>query len=655
MVKCNLSRPAYGQSLSGNCRGMIFFFVCCFFIPAIAAAQYNPDKVNKKAAEAYEKAMLQLRDGLIKDAVPLLGKAIEYDPGYADAYLSMAGVYGELKQYQQSVNYYEKARGLDTGYFRYYYLPYSINLAGLGRFEDALAAVNHFLTIPNLNDKSIKSGTYRKHCYEFALDYARNHPIGNYVFTPQNLGDSINSPKAEYYPSFTINDSVFVFTRRGEGIREDFMQSTKTPKGYTHAIPISGDINIEPSKGALTISQDGEWLIFAGNFQGQGLGNFDIYMSYNTPKGWSEPINLGPNINTEFWESSPSLSADKNALYFSSDRPGGYGGKDLYVSYRDKNGKWGPAINMGPSINTAGEELAPFIHADNQTLYYTSNGLPGYGGTDLYVVKTDSAHHWGKPYNLGYPINTIENEGSLFVASDGVTAYYTSDRADTRGELDLYKFELRPDIRPSRTLYVQGYVSDAETHKGIPCTVELADNASRQVTSKLQTDETGFYFITLPVGRDYTFTVNRRGYLFYSDLFSLSDKIPDSTYKKDIALQPIKLHAGITFKNIQFATNSFRLEPVSTIELDKLVQLLAENPSLKVQISGHTDNTGNAAENLKLSDNRAKSVVDYLISKGIAAARLSWKGYGATQPVADNNTEAGKAINRRTAFVVTGL
>lgn len=618
-------------------------------------AQYAGQKINKKALDAYEKAMLQLRDGLVKDAIPLLGKAIEYDPNYIDAYLSMAGVYGELKQYQKSVDYYETARSKDSIYFKYYCLPYSINLAGLGRFEDALQAANSFLSIPNLNEKSIRSGNNAKHCYEFAINYAKTHANNSYVFQPVNMGDSINSPQAEYYPSFTINDSIFVFTRRAGGIREDFMQSIKTPHGYTKATVIDGSINTEPSKGAINISQDGEWLIFAGNFSGKGFGNFDLYISYNTPNGWSEPVNLGPNINTEYWESSPSLSADKNALYFSSDRPGGYGGNDLYVSYRQPNGKWSPAINMGPSVNTKGDELAPFVHADNQTLYYTSSGLPGYGGTDLYVLRKDSSQQWGKPENLGYPINTIENEGSLFVAADGVTAYYASDRADTRGQLDLYKFDLRPDIRPAKTLYVEGYVTDSATHKGIPCMVELTDNQSRHAITRLQTDETGYYFVTLPVGKDYTFTVNRKGYLFYSDAFNLGSKAPDSTYKKDIALQPIQLNAGITFKNIQFATNSYQLEPVSTIELDKLVQLLGENPTLKVQISGHTDNTGSAAENMKLSANRAKAVVDYLVSKGIDSKRLSSKGYGATEPIASNDTEAGKAANRRTAFTITGL
>lgn len=631
------------------------FLLLLLIAVKLNAQTYDPEHVNKTAQSVYDVAVEQMQEGKLKESIPLIEKAIKLDANFVDAYLSLAGVYNELKDYKLSAQYFEIAKNKDTAYFKYFYLPYSISLAGLGRFNDALAAINNFLLISNLNDKSIKSGMFRKHCYEFAIDYAAKHLSSNYVFAPQNLGDSINTDHAEYYPSFTINDSTFVFTRRAEGIREDFMESTLQKNNYTKAKLIEGAINDQPSKGGINISQDGEWLIFAGNFPGKGTGDFDLYISYNTPNGWSEPENLGYSINTEFWESSPSLSPDKNALYFSSSRPGGYGGRDLYVSYRKANGKWAPAVNMGPQINTKGDELAPFIHADNSTLYYTSNGLPGYGGTDIYVTRKNADSTWGAPENLGYPINTIENEGSLFVASDGVTAYYASDRADTRGELDLYKFQLRDDIRPAKTLYVQGYVTDAVTKKGIPCSVELTNDLNQQIVTKIQTDETGFYFITLPIGKNYTFTVNRKGYLFYSDVFALNKKGEDTVYTKDISLQPVTLNATVALKNIQFQLNSFHLEPVSIIELDKLLQLMNDNPTIKILISGHTDNIGNDADNLKLSENRAKAVADYLISKGIDAKRLNWKGFGESKPVADNSTEEGRTQNRRTEFTILSM
>lgn len=634
---------------------LAIFIGILFISTSIFSQVYDPEKINKKAIEVYNKAMEELQYGEVKNAEPLLLKAIDLDKNYVDAYLSLAGVYGELKNYSKSVDMYATAQQKDTSYFKYYKLPYSINLAGMGKFAEALKMANEFLQIPNLGEKSIKSGQYRQAAYQFAIDFTKSHQ-DQYQFSPENLGDNVNSVYSEYYPSFTIDDSLLVFTRRGNGIREDFMESGISNNGFKKSELIQGSLNEQPSKGGINISQDGEWLIFAGNFGNQlGFGDFDLYISYNTPTGWSDPINLGPNINTDFWESSPSLSPDKNTLYFSSNKPGGFGGKDLYISHRKSNGSWTKAENMGNTVNTAGDELAPFIHADNQTLYFTSNGLPGYGGTDIYVMHKTENGAWGKPQNLGYPINTIENEGSLFVASDGVTAYYASDRADTRGGLDLYKFILPKYSQPIKTLYVQGTVYDSITKKNIPCAVELSDDSTQQLITRVQTDETGFYFITLPVGKNYTFMVNRKGYLFYSDTFDLKNENAFTTVVKNIALQPVALHATVILKNIRFETNSFQLLPVSIIELQKLVQIMQENPGIKVQISGHTDNVGNENDNQLLSEKRAKAVVDYVAEKGIQATRLTWKGYGESKPLASNDTEAGRAQNRRTEFTITGM
>lgn len=616
---------------------------------------YDPEHVKASAVKLYEQAIDLLKDDQISEAIPLLMQSIQQDTGFVDAFLSLGGALGQLKKYDQSVRMYERAKSKDTAYFRLYELPYSINLAGQGRFDDALLAVNRFLQYPKLNERSVKSGEYRKKTYEFAIQYRDAHRDQAYSFKPVNLGDSVNTARSEYFPSVTVSDSLLVFTRRVDPTREDFVESRMTAKGFGTSKIIDGDINEEPRKGAITVSQDGEWLLFAGMLMDQGYKSFDIYISYQTPQGWSEPENLGPNVNSEFWETAPSLSPDKSTLFFSSNRPGGFGGSDLYVCYRQPNGKWSPAVNMGPLINTAGDEMAPFIHADNQTLYFSSNGLAGYGNSDIFVSRKNEKGEWGKPENLGYPINTIENEGSLAVSADGLTAYYASDRSDSKGGLDLYKFDLRPDIRPYRTLYVKGHVTDLKTNKPLPSTVELIDNATNRALMKVQTDELGEYFVTLPTGKDYTFTVNRKGYLFYSELYPLSSKQADSVYKKDIALQPVELHAMFTFRNVQFANNSSAIPSDGMAELDKLLQVLNENPSLKVEISGYTDNVGKAEDNLKLSAERAKSIVTYLENKGIAPGRLTYHGYGETNPVADNSTDAGRAKNRRTTFTVTAL
>jgi outer membrane protein OmpA-like peptidoglycan-associated protein len=303
-------------------------------------------------------------------------------------------------------------------------------------------------------------------------------------------------------------------------------------------------------------------------------------------------------------------------------------------------------------INSGGDEGTPFIHADNQSLYFTSNGHPGYGGDDLFISRKGPDGSWGKPENLGYPINTIENEGSLVITADGRTAYYASDRADSKGGLDLYSFEMREDIRPAQTLWVKGKVFDLKTRKGLPSSVVLTDLSTGRVVSDLQTDETGNYLITLSKGKDYAFNVNRRGYLFYSENFPLSKEQGDTAFHIDIPLQPIEANAAIVLKNIFFETNQYAIKPESGAELNEVVQLMKDNPTLQIQINGHTDNVGKSSDNKTLSENRAKAVTNYLIAKGIAPARLSSRGYGDTQPVADNATPEGRAKNRRTELFV---
>lgn len=615
-----------------------------------AQAQYNPDKINKKAKALYEKAYNMAMDGNFKESIRTLQEAIKIEPQYLEAWLSIAGLYSEQKNYQDAIDNYEKAKAIDSSWFKDYNLPYSINLAGKGEFQKALAAVNDFLSIPNLNAQSRKAGLYRQKTYQFAVDYAGQHPMGNYHFEPQNMGDSINSVNLEYFPTITIDDKQLIFTRRVNG-QEDFYESRFENGHWTKAKTLAGNINTNQNEGAQNISQDGQWLIFTGCNFPNGRGSCDLYISYLTPQGWSTPENMGNRINTEAWESAPSLSPDKRDLYFASGRLGGYGGQDIYVSHLLPNGRWSDPENMGPEVNTIGDESAPFIHADNQTLYFTSSGHLGYGGSDLFMVKKQGKG-WSKPINLGYPINTIENEGSLVVAADGKTAYYASDRADSKGGLDLYTFELRDDVRPARTLWVKGKVYDKKTQKGLPSAVELTDLSTQNVLSKVQTDETGNYLITLPVGKDYAFNVQRKGYLFFSENFPLSQKAPDSTYNIDIPLQPIEANASIVLKNIFFDFNKYDLKPESTFELDNIYELLKENPTLKIQISGHTDNIGKATDNMTLSNNRAQAVVKYLVGKGIEPQRLTFKGYGATQPVADNTTEEGRAKNRRTELKV---
>lgn len=632
-----------------------FYTILTYLLCSISLClgqQYHSEKINKKAITQYNLGLDRAQNGEYDKALDFINNAIKIDPKYLDAYLTKAGIYGELKDFENCIANYEKAFSLDPGYSKDYKLPYAINLAGAGRFQQALDAVMQFLANPDLNEPSRKAGEYRKRSFAFAVQYDKDHPAKNYVFAPKNMGDSINTADLEYYPSVTIDDKTLVFTRRVRGYNEDFFVSGRTADTWTKAKGIDGDINSNFNEGAQNISQDGEWLVFTGCNFPEGLGSCDLFLSTKTKTGWSAPENAGPPLNTEFWESSPCLSPDKRELYFSSNRPGGFGGKDIYVSRRLPNGRWSEPENLGEKINTVGDESCPFVHADNQTLYFTSNGLLGYGGDDLFLARKQADGSWDKVENLGYPLNTTGNEGSLVIAADGKTAYYASDRADTRGGLDIYTFEMREDVRPNKTLWVQGKVYDNKTTEGLPSAVELIDISSGQLLSKVQTNENGNYLITLPLGKDYAFNVNRKGYLFYSKNFPFSKNVADSTYTIDIGLQPIETNASVVLNNIFFDVNQFELKQESVAELDKVVQLMNDNPGIKVLISGHTDNTGKAADNIKLSENRAKSVVNYLQSKGVAVTRVQYKGLGSAKPIADNSTEEGKTLNRRTELTI---
>ena len=627
------------------------FSILLLFVATTNAQWYNPGKVNKKAYSIYEMAYQNAQDQNYTAAFANINKAILLEPKFVEAYLSKAGIYAELKKYDSSIVNFETAFQLDAMYTQEYLLPYSISMAGTGQFQKALTAVNKFLTLTTLNIQSKKAGNFRKSTYEFALDYNSKHSTKNYVFTPKNLGDSVNSTALEYYPSLTIDGKKLIFTRRTKG-DEDFYECDWIDGKWSQAKPLPGKVNTNLNEGAQNISLDGEWIIFAGCNYPEGSGSCDLYISFKTKNGWGEAENLGAIVNTDFWESAPSLSPDKRDLYFSSNQPGSRGGKDIWVTHRSPQGKWSRAKNLGATINTGGDESCPFMYADNQTLFFNSNGHPGYGQADLFYTKKLTDTSWSVPENLGYPINTIDEEGSLIVAADGKTAYYASDGKDTRGGLDLYSFQLREDLQPPKTLWVKGKVYDVNTRAGLPSSVELTDISTRRLVSKVQTDEEGNYLTTLPVGKAYAFNVNRKGYLFFSENYNITAG-SDSSYTADIPLQPITAGASIVLKNIFFDTKQTKIKPASLVELDKVIELLNENPALKIIINGYTDNVGKPADNIILSNGRSLSVVNYLLSsQQIAANRLQFKGLGEAKPIAPNTTEAGRALNRRTELKV---
>lgn len=613
------------------------------------AQKYEADKVSKKAVAFYEKAMSEADDGKYEEALVQLNEALKVYPFYVDAMLSQAGILGELKRYTESVQSYEKAFASDPEYAREYYLPYAINLTGKGDFDKGLEAIEIFLKQPGLNEASIKSGEYRKRNLLFAIAYKKS---ANYDETIKinDVGDGVNSATSEYFPSLTIDGKKLIFTKRVAN-NEDFYSSEKVGEQWSAAAPLAGAINTPLNEGGQQISQDGKWLVYAGCNFPDSYGGCDIYISYNVSGEWGQRENLGKSINSESWESTPCLSPDKNDIYFSSNRAGGFGGSDIYVSHKMANGKWSVAENLGPTINTSGDESFPFMHADGETLYFTSDGLQGYGGSDIFLTKKNLTG-FEKPLNIGFPINTINNEGSLVVNAEGHVAYYASDRSEGKGGLDIYSFALRDGIRPVETSWVQGKVYDQNTKTGLQATVELVDIKSGRLVSQVETDKDGNYLTILPKGRVYAFNVNKKGSLFYSSQFNTEESSDGKNKTVDVPLQSINVGANIILKNIFFNSAKYDLLPESILELQRLVLLMNENPTIKIQINGYTDNVGKEADNKLLSEARAKSVVAYLNTQGIPLTRLLFKGFGATNLISSNDTEEGRALNRRTEMVI---
>jgi outer membrane protein OmpA-like peptidoglycan-associated protein/tetratricopeptide (TPR) repeat protein len=639
-------------------RILVLYIVVGLFPVLVAAQAYNPDKVSRKAVQLYEKAFQKASENQTKEAVTLLQEATSADENYADAWIALGRLQLELKNYPYSVICFKRAQFIDLNYFKPHWLSYASGLAGTGDFIKALEITDKYIDQVKPTGPQLELALTRKRSYTFAVQQEKEQQSEKNTvgFAPKNLGATVNSKMSEYLPSQTIDGTQLFFTRRVDIYNEDFYGSSRQKiSTWENAQPLKGSLNTPQSEGAMMISQDGNWLVFTGCYRPDSYGGCDLYISYKNKEGWSAAKNLGNRINSDQWESQPCLSPDKRELYFASRKPGGLGGSDLYVSRLQDNGQWSDPENLGPGINSAADEQCPFIHADNQTLYFTSSYWPGYGDDDLFMVRKVAEGKWSTPKNLGYPINTIDREGTLFITADGKTAYYASERKDSYGGLDLYSFELNPSIRPYETRWVTGKVTDKKTGTGISATLELTDLQTRQVISRVKTDSLGNYLLTLPTGRDYAFTVNQKGFLFNSDQYFLKNGITDSAAVKNIELQPIERNASVVLKNIFFETNRYELTPASLVELDKLVVLLAENPTISIEISGHTDNIGKAETNLLLSENRAKAVVDYLASKKIDAKRLAYKGFGLTNPIADNATEMGRALNRRTEMKIVGL
>ncbi|GAB4249217.1 MAG: hypothetical protein Kow0027_12000 [Saprospiraceae bacterium] len=618
-------------------------------------AYYTARNAPPRLKKSLDKARFLAASGELSAAANELGKALEKEPRFMDGLIELGNVYNQMGDYASAELQYEKAIAIDSTYLSSLYYSLGIVEFDQDKFSEAKAHFEKFLTLE-------REGTNR---YQNARRYLANsefaaRAVANPVpFEPKNIGSAINTAEDEYLPSLTADGEVLIFTAVRNG-QEDFYRSKRADSTWMPAEPISA-VNTEYNEGAQTITADGKLLIFTICNKPGGLGRCDLYFTEFKNGNWTPVRNLGRPVNSAAYESLPSLSAEGDALYFTSNRKGGFGGLDLWVSYRKPDGHWGEPVNLGSTINTPFDEQAPFIHPDGQTLYFMSKGHRGMGAYDLFLSRKDEKGNWSSPENLGYPINSRGNEGALTVSLDGKTAFYASDMPGGFGKNDIYYFELYEGARPQPVTYVKARVFDEATKKPLAALMEIFDLGSGQLVARKITGEDGEFLSTLPSGKDYALHVSKEGYLFYSDNFSLSGWTDfDSTFHIQVPL--VKIPAGardtgevsspVVLRNVFFESGSADLLPKSRVELDKLYDLLVQNPALKIQINGHTDNVGSEQDNLELSLNRAKAVYDYLVEKGIDPGRLRYKGFGETKPVSSNDTEEGRSQNRRTEFQI---
>lgn len=603
---------------------------------------------NKDALEHMAKAREYVKAQEYDRALRELGEALAEDRTYVDAYLFKADIFNRLGQADSALAQYESARNYEFPYYLDYFQ--GRQLYAMKRYEECIPFLESYLEHPRANERYRKEIDNMISSAEFAIE-ALKHEI---AYNPINLGNKINTDELEYFPSISADAKTLVFTHRkenGQKLDEDFWFSTRDSSGapWSKAQMVPGRLNTIGNEGAQSLSADGSIIIFAACDRPDGRGSCDIYASFLDPNGrWTKAINLGPAINTVLWESQPSIAPDGKTLYFVRGKSGNDPNMDIYYSELEGR-RWSKAQKLPGKVNTMSQETSPFIHFDNEHLYFSSNGHPGMGDLDFFVSERQPDGSWGEPKNLGHPINTGYQEFSLIVAPDGKTGFFSSDAMEEGfGKLDLYEFTLPLAAQARPIAYVEGKVIDKETRKPLEAPLKFRDLEDSTKLVSTQSESSGKFYAVLPARSDYGLSVAREGYLFYSHNFALAEQNREQALQLLVELIPVKSGQKVVLENIFFDFDSDSLNKRSDQELQEIYRFLSLNPKLRIRLEGHTDDQGSAAYNAKLSASRAKAVYQRLISMGIDKSRMEYKGLGSSSPLVPNDSEKNRARNRRT-------
>ncbi len=629
------------------------------------------------------------------EALELYLKANNFNPNNALLNYNIGKCYLHTVQKTKSIPYLELSLKLDpdaAANTRYLLgLAYQYNY----EFDKAIDQYNkyrHTLTPFEITEYGPVVQKRLQEC-EDAKDIVRN-PVRVFI---DNLGGVVNTKYPEYSPIVNADETILMFTSCREETTggkidpvyneyyEDIYISYKDGEVWTEPINPGKPFNKDSHDAVVGLSSDGKYvLIYKGD-----VNRGDIFICYINEEGeWEKPKDLPDEINTDMHETSASFSPDMKILYFVSNKEGGFGGSDIYMAMVDPKSKKGKfkfedPVNLGSAINTPYDEEGVFLCGDGKTMYFSSKGHKTMGGYDIFKSEFKDGK-WTEPVNIGYPVNTPDDDVFFSVNTTGKHGYYSSFEADGFGKRDLYMvtflgpekpvkhksdyeylaYEIKPvneteleeevDIKALAMVTIRGKIMDQVTQGPLGVLVEIYDNEENRLIAQFVSNEsTGEYIVTLPSGKNYGFAVKAKEYLFYSENIEIPPTTVPKELYKDIYLKKVEVGSKIILKNIFFEFDKATLRPESIPELERLIKLLNDVPTLKIEISGHTDNIGSALYNQELSEKRAKAVVDYLTAKGIDESRLTYKGFGFSQPIAPNDTEEGRALNRRTEFKVT--
>ncbi len=610
--------------------------------------------------EAYTKGMRNLNNNKFTDAIENFKEAVNVKNDYGDAWYHLGLAFSLTQQFEDAAYSFGRLININPNYSPVVYFEASKALIEIDKLSDAKDAAAAYM---QRMENSPVNQLYR-HQGLYKLIYATESPAiraAEKTMADPILIESINSDAGDYMPSVNPTGTRLYFT----SVRSGGFDNQKDPQknNYGEDLYFSNLENDMWSAPQLlpeplnsigddfgsAFTGDGQLMVYVRCGAEESIGNCDLYYTELNGTVWSTPRNMGNVVNSDNWDSQPTINSDGTRIIYTSARDGGYGGSDLYMIERNPYGEWGIPQNLGGTVNTPFNENSPYLAPDGKTLYYSSNGLPGFGGLDVFYTVFENGS-WSKPINLGAPLNSNGDDTNFSISAEGM-GYFSSSRIND--DYQIFQIELPDELKPKPTVVIQGIVANSKTEEALEAVVLIEDiNSGELLSVNKSNSSTGDYLVVLPAGRNYSLSATCKGFFFYSESFEIP---ADTSYQEidlNIALEPIEKGTKVVLNNIFFESGRAELKPISYVELNKAVDLLEDNPSMVIEIGGHTDNVGSEALNQQLSQKRAQAVVDYMILAGLDASRLRAKGYGESVPIADNSTNEGRAKNRRTEFEI---